>query len=146
MCIRDSNNINISQKLLPLKKVGLGYILLGQSSSTLSGGEAQRVKLAYFLQKVNSKNHILFLFDEPTTGLHFHDIKMLLKSFKELLDLGHTLIVVEHNIDLIKCADNIIDLGPEGGENGGYIVAQGTPEDISKNKESLTGYYLKGKL
>ena len=142
----ENNNINISQKLLPLQKVGLGYILLGQSSSTLSGGEAQRVKLAYFLQKVNSKNHILFLFDEPTTGLHFHDIKMLLKSFKELLGLGHTLVVVEHNIDLIKCADNIIDLGPEGGENGGYIVAQGTPEDISKNKESLTGYYLKKKL
>ncbi|MAU88733.1 MAG: excinuclease ABC subunit A, partial [Flavobacteriaceae bacterium] len=142
----ENNNINISQKLLPLQKVGLGYILLGQSSSTLSGGEAQRVKLAYFLQKVNSKNHILFLFDEPTTGLHFHDIKMLLKSFNELLGLGHTLVVVEHNIDLIKCADNIIDLGPEGGENGGYIVAQGTPEDISKNKESLTGYYLKKKL
>ena len=142
----ENNNINISQKLLPLQKVGLGYILLGQSSSTLSGGEAQRVKLAYFLQKVNSKNHILFLFDEPTTGLHFHDIKILLKSFKELLGLGHTLVVVEHNIDLIKCADNIIDLGPEGGENGGYIVAQGTPEDISKNKESLTGYYLKKKL
>ena len=132
--------------MLPLKKVGLGYILLGQSSSTLSGGEAQRVKLAYFLQKVNSKNHILFLFDEPTTGLHFHDIKMLLKSFKELLDQGHTLIVVEHNIDLIKCADNIIDLGPEGGDNGGYIVAQGTPEDISKDKKSITGYYLKEKL
>ncbi len=141
-----NNNINISQKLLPLQKVGLGYILLGQSSSTLSGGEAQRVKLAYFLQKINSKNHILFLFDEPTTGLHFHDIKMLLKSFKELLALGHTLVVVEHNIDLIKCADNVIDLGPEGGENGGYIVAQGTPEDISKNKKSLTGYYLKEKL
>ncbi len=143
---KENNNLNISQKLLPLQKVGLGYVLLGQSSSTLSGGEAQRVKLAYFLQKINSKNHILFLFDEPTTGLHFHDIKMLLKSFNELLALGHTLIVVEHNIDLIKCADNIIDLGPEGGENGGYIVAQGTPENISKNKKSLTGYYLKEKL
>jgi len=136
----------IVTKLKPLQDVGLGYVRLGQSSSTLSGGEAQRIKLASFLVKGTSKDKTLFIFDEPTTGLHFHDIKKLLTSFEALLGRGHTVIVVEHNIDLIKCADHIIDLGPEGGEKGGYIVAQGTPEDIVAVEESHTGNYLRSKL
>jgi excinuclease ABC subunit A len=136
----------ISAKLQPLQDVGLGYVQLGQSSSTLSGGEAQRIKLASFLVKGTSKEKTVFIFDEPTTGLHFHDIKKLLASFYALLDRGHTVIVVEHNIDLIKCADHIIDLGPEGGENGGKIVAEGTPEEVAKNKKSFTAEYLKEKL
>ncbi len=136
----------ISAKLQPLQDVGLGYVQLGQSSSTLSGGEAQRIKLASFLVKGTSKEKTVFIFDEPTTGLHFHDIKKLLASFYALLDRGHTVIVVEHNIDLIKCADHIIDLGPEGGENGGQIVAEGTPEEVAKNKKSFTAEYLKEKL
>ncbi|UKM63926.1 excinuclease ABC subunit UvrA [Flavobacteriaceae bacterium GSB9] len=133
-------------KLKPLQDVGLGYVTLGQSSSTLSGGEAQRIKLASFLGKGNNKEKALFIFDEPTTGLHFHDIKKLLKSFDALIEKGHSIIVVEHNIDLIKCADYIIDLGPEGGENGGNLVASGTPEDIVKVKDSEIGKYLKPKL
>ena len=136
----------IMQKLQPLQDVGLGYVQLGQSSSTLSGGEAQRIKLASFLVKGNTKDKALFVFDEPTTGLHFHDIKKLLASFDALLDKGHSIIVVEHNLDLIKCADWIIDLGPEGGENGGQLLAVGTPEDIVKNKKSITAKYLKEKL
>lgn len=136
----------ISQKLQPLQDVGLGYVQLGQSSSTLSGGEAQRIKLASFLVKGSTKEKALFVFDEPTTGLHFHDIKKLLTSFDALIDKGHSIIVIEHNLDLIKCADWIIDLGPEGGENGGYILAEGTPEDIIGNKKSVTGSYLKEKL
>lgn len=136
----------ITQKLQPLKDVGLGYVQLGQSSSTLSGGEAQRIKLASFLVKGATKEKMLFVFDEPTTGLHFHDIKKLLKSFDALLDKGHSIIVIEHNLELIKCADYIIDIGPEGGENGGQLVAFGTPEEISKNKKSLTGKYLAEKL
>lgn len=136
----------INQKLQPLQDVGLGYVQLGQSSSTLSGGEAQRIKLASFLVKGNTKDKALFVFDEPTTGLHFHDIKKLLASFDALLDKGHSIIVVEHNLDLIKCADWIIDLGPEGGENGGQLLAVGTPEDIVKNKKSVTAKYLKDKL
>ena len=136
----------INQKLQPLQDVGLGYVQLGQSSSTLSGGEAQRIKLASFLVKGNTKDKALFVFDEPTTGLHFHDIKKLLASFDALLDKGHSIIVVEHNLDLIKCADWIIDLGPEGGENGGQLLAVGTPEDVVKNKKSITGKYLKDKL
>ena len=136
----------IAAKLQPLQDVGLGYVQLGQSSSTLSGGEAQRIKLASFLVKGTSKDKTLFIFDEPTTGLHFHDIKKLLASFYALLELGHTLIVVEHNLDLIKCADYVIDLGPEGGEYGGNLVAQGTPEEIIKSKNSITGRYLKEKL
>ncbi len=143
--IKNDNN-KISKKLQPLEDVGLGYIKLGQSSSTLSGGEAQRIKLASFLNKGLSKEKIIFIFDEPTTGLHFHDIKKLLKSFNSLIELGHSIIVVEHNLDLIKCSDYIIDLGPDGGNNGGYIVAQGTPEEISKNKKSYTGSFLKNKL
>ena len=134
------------QKLQPLQDVGLGYVKLGQSSSTLSGGEAQRIKLASFLVKGVTKDKALFVFDEPTTGLHFHDIKKLLASFDALIDKGHSIIVIEHNLDLIKCADWVIDLGPEGGENGGQILAIGTPEDIVKNKASVTGKYLKEKL
>ncbi|MDX6188292.1 excinuclease ABC subunit UvrA [Flavobacterium sp. Fl-318] len=136
----------ITQKLQPLQDVGLGYVQLGQSSSTLSGGEAQRIKLASFLVKGATKDKALFVFDEPTTGLHFHDIKKLLASFEALIDKGHSIIVIEHNLDLIKCADWIIDLGPEGGENGGHLLAVGTPEDIVKVKESVTGIYLKDKL
>jgi len=136
----------ISAKLLPLQDVGLGYVQLGQSSSTLSGGEAQRIKLASFLVKGTTKEKTVFIFDEPTTGLHFHDIKKLLASFYALLDRGHTVIVVEHNLDLIKCADHIIDLGPEGGENGGNIVAAGTPEEVAKSKKSFTAEYLKEKI
>jgi excinuclease ABC subunit A len=136
----------IIQKLQPLQDVGLGYVQLGQSSSTLSGGEAQRIKLASFLVKGNTKDKALFIFDEPTTGLHFHDIKKLLASFDALIDKGHSIVVVEHNLDLIKCADWIIDLGPEGGENGGQLLAVGTPEDVAKNNKSITAHYLKDKL
>ncbi|WP_179319736.1 excinuclease ABC subunit UvrA [Winogradskyella helgolandensis] len=136
----------IQGKLQPLQDVGLGYVTLGQSSSTLSGGEAQRIKLATFLGKGSKSDNALFIFDEPTTGLHFHDIKKLLKSFQALISKGHSIIVIEHNIDLIKCADYIIDLGPEGGKHGGQVVAAGTPEDIAKNKNSVTGKYLKEKL
>ena len=136
----------VYSKLKPLQDVGLGYVQLGQSSSTLSGGEAQRIKLASFLVKGDTKDKTLFIFDEPTTGLHFHDIKKLLKSFEALIEKGHSIIVVEHNLDLIKCADYIIDLGPEGGENGGNILATGTPEEIIKIKDSITGTYLKEKL
>ena len=136
----------ITQKLQPLQDVGLGYVQLGQSSSTLSGGEAQRIKLASFLVKGATKDKALFVFDEPTTGLHFHDIKKLLASFDALIEKGHSIIVIEHNLDLIKCADWILDLGPEGGENGGHLLASGTPEDIVKVKESVTGIYLKDKL
>lgn len=143
---KEHNEKRIVSKLKPLQDVGLGYVQLGQSSSTLSGGEAQRIKLASFLVKGTSKDKTLFIFDEPTTGLHFHDIKKLLASFDALLERGHSLIVVEHNVDLIKCADHIIDLGPEGGEKGGYIVAQGTPEEVIKVKESHTGKYLSSKL
>ena len=142
----DNNQNKIKQKLQPLQDVGLGYVQLGQSSSTLSGGEAQRIKLASFLVKGATKEKALFVFDEPTTGLHFHDIKKLLASFDALIDKGHSIIVIEHNLDLIKCADWIIDLGPEGGENGGQLLAVGTPEDIVKIKKSITGKYLKGKL
>ena len=136
----------IIQKLQPLQDVGLGYITLGQSSATLSGGEAQRIKLASFISQGTSKEKILFIFDEPTTGLHFHDIKKLLASFDALIEKGHSIVVVEHNMDLIKCADHLIDLGPEAGENGGYLLGQGTPEEIAKLKKSYTGRYLAEKL
>lgn len=142
----DNNQKKITQKLQPLQDVGLGYVQLGQSSSTLSGGEAQRIKLASFLVKGATKEKALFVFDEPTTGLHFHDIKKLLASFDALIEKGHSIIVIEHNLDLIKCADWIIDLGPEGGENGGQLLAVGTPEDILKIKKSVTAKYLKEKL
>ena len=140
------NQTKINQKLQPLQDVGLGYVQLGQSSSTLSGGEAQRIKLASFLVKGATKDKALFVFDEPTTGLHFHDIKKLLASFDALIEKGHSIIVIEHNLDLIKCADWIIDLGPEGGENGGKLLGAGTPEDLVKNKHSITANYLKEKL
>ncbi len=137
---------DVIQKIKPLQNVGLGYIKLGQSSSTLSGGEAQRVKLASFLVKERTKEKILFLFDEPTTGLHFHDIKKLLDALNALVEKGHTVIVVEHNMEVIKSADWVIDLGPDGGKNGGNLVFQGLPEDLAKVKKSYTGQYLKEKL
>ncbi|WKK64764.1 excinuclease ABC subunit UvrA [Lutimonas zeaxanthinifaciens] len=136
----------IVNKLKPLQDVGLGYVQLGQASSTLSGGEAQRIKLASFLVKGNSKEKTLFIFDEPSTGLHFHDINKLLKSFNALIDKGHSIIVIEHNLDLIKCADHIVDLGPEGGKKGGAVIAQGTPEEIEQIQGSYTAKYLKEKL
>ena len=136
----------IASKLKPLQDVGLGYVKLGQSSSTLSGGEAQRIKLASFLVKGNTKDKALFIFDEPTTGLHFHDIQKLLASFNALIDKGHSIIVIEHNIELIKCADYIIDLGLEGGKNGGSLIFQGIPEELAKNKKSYTAKYLAEKL
>jgi excinuclease ABC subunit A len=136
----------IVSKLKPLQNVGLGYIKLGQSSSTLSGGESQRVKLAYFLSKESSTANSIFIFDEPTTGLHFHDINKLLKAFNALIKRGHTIIIIEHNMEVIKCADWIIDLGPEGGEMGGEIVFEGTPEQIINEPSSYTGKYLKSKL
>ncbi|WP_339705626.1 excinuclease ABC subunit UvrA [uncultured Kriegella sp.] len=138
--------IRITGKLKPLQDVGLGYVTLGQSSSTLSGGEAQRIKLASFLVKGTTKDKALFIFDEPTTGLHFHDIKKLLKSFDALISKGHSIVVIEHNIELIKCADHIIDLGLEGGANGGQLIVQGTPEEIIKNETSYTARYLEEKL
>jgi excinuclease ABC subunit A len=143
---KSNGETKITTKLQPLQEVGLGYVQLGQSSSTLSGGEAQRIKLASFLIKGASKEKTLFIFDEPTTGLHFHDINKLLKSFYALLDNGHTVIVVEHNIDLIKCADHIIDLGKDGGEKGGKLIIQGTPEEVAKDKNSYTAGYLSEKL
>ena len=136
----------IFKRLQPLQDVGLGYVTLGQSSSTLSGGEAQRIKLASFLGKGGSSESGLFIFDEPTTGLHFHDIKKLLKSFNALIDHGHSIIVIEHNMELIKSADYIIDLGPEGGKNGGNLMAAGTPEEVIESKTSLTAKYLKNLL
>ena len=142
----DNEQTKIVQKLKPLQDVGLGYVQLGQSSSTLSGGEAQRIKLASFLGKGNTKDKALFIFDEPTTGLHFHDIKKLLKSFNALIERGHSIIVIEHNIELIKCADYIIDLGLEGGKKGGNLLFKGTPEELILNKKSYTATYLKEKL
>ena len=136
----------IAKKLQPLQDVGLGYVTLGQSSSTLSGGEAQRIKLASFLVKGTRQSKSLFIFDEPTTGLHFHDIKKLLKSFNALITNGHSIIVIEHNIELIKCADYIIDLGKEGGKLGGELIFQGTPEELIKCSESHTAPYLAEKL
>ncbi|MES2432162.1 MAG: excinuclease ABC subunit UvrA [Bacteroidota bacterium] len=133
---------DVSKKIQPLSDVGLGYVKLGQSSNTLSGGEAQRVKLASFLGKGRSQGNILFIFDEPTTGLHFHDIKKLLTSFNALIDQGHTILVIEHNTDVIKSADWVIDLGPEAGDKGGNLVFAGTPADLAKNKETYTGKFL----
>jgi excinuclease ABC subunit A len=133
----------IKNKLLPLQRVGLGYIKLGQSSSTLSGGESQRVKLASFLIRGNSEAPRLFIFDEPTTGLHFHDIKKLLRSFTELINNGHSILVVEHNLEIIKNADWIIELGPEGGDKGGQVIFYGTPEQMVKESNCETAYMLK---
>mgnify|MGYP000124213303 FL=1 len=135
----------IIKRLKPLQDVGLGYIKLGQASSTLSGGENQRVKLAYFLSN-EKQEPTIFVFDEPTTGLHFHDIKTLLKALDSLIEKGHTVVIIEHNMDVIKCADYVIDMGPEGGDKGGFLVCAGTPEDIASCEKSYTGKYLKDKL
>ena len=135
----------IVKKLLPLQDVGLGYIKLGQSASTLSGGENQRVKLAFFLSNEKQES-TLFIFDEPTPGLHFHDINTLLKSFNQHIVRGHTDVIIEHNMDIIKCADHVIDMGPEGGKEGGYVVCTGTPEEIAECSASYTGMFLKEKL
>jgi excinuclease ABC subunit A len=136
----------IIEKLSPLQEVGLGYVHLGQSSSTLSGGEAQRVKLASFLTKKDSSDNVLFIFDEPTTGLHFHDIKKLLKAFNALISKGHSIIVIEHNLDVVKCADWVIDLGPGGGKDGGELIFAGTPEGLIQCKGSFTAKYLDLKI
>ena len=143
---KDNKQDKIVTKLKPLQEVGLGYLQLGQSSSTLSGGEAQRVKLASFLVKGATTDKTLFIFDEPSTGLHFHDINKLLKSLQALIELGHSVIVIEHQPDIIKSADYIIDIGPEAGKHGGEVVFAGTPEDLVKEKKSHTGRYLKEKL
>jgi excinuclease ABC subunit A len=143
---KDSLAQRIVQRLMVLQNVGLGYIKLGQSSSTLSGGESQRVKLAFFLLKEDNQDPTLFIFDEPTTGLHFHDIRKLMESFNALIDKGHSVIVIEHNPEVIKCADRVIDLGPEGGDDGGYLVFEGTPEELVNCKDSYTGMHLKNKL
>ena len=135
----------IARRLRPLQDVGLGYIKLGQSSSTLSGGENQRVKLAYYLSR-ESAEPLLFIFDEPTTGLHFHDIRRLMQSFNALVERGHTVLVIEHNLDVVKCADHVIDLGPEGGREGGHLVIAGTPEEVVKAGRGHTARYLKEKL
>jgi excinuclease ABC subunit A len=139
------NQKKISKKLTPLQEVGLGYIKLGQPSSTLSGGENQRVKLASYLSQEKT-DPTLFIFDEPTTGLHFHDIRKLLEAFEALIHRGHSILIIEHNMDVIKCADHVIDLGPEGGSKGGNLVACGTPEEVVACEKSCTGKFLKEKL
>ena len=143
---RKYNQTKIVNKLLPLQSVGLGYVSLGQSSNTLSGGEAQRIKLASFIGKGDQIDKTFFIFDEPTTGLHFHDVKKLLNTFDKLIKMGHSILVIEHNLDMVSCADHIIDLGPEGGDKGGNIIAEGSPEEIIENKKSYTGQYLKKKI
>jgi excinuclease ABC subunit A len=135
----------IVKRLKTLEEVGLGYIKLGQNSSTLSGGENQRVKLAYFIGQ-EKQDPTLFIFDEPTTGLHFHDIHKLLEAFEALIARGHTILIIEHNMEVIKCADHVIDLGPDGGDKGGNLVVCGTPEDVARCADSLTGQFLKEKL
>ena len=142
---KQHKQVAIVNRLQPLEDVGLGYIKLGQNSSTLSGGENQRVKLAYFIGQEKAEP-TLFIFDEPTTGLHFHDIKRLLAAIEALIRRGHSVVVIEHNMDVIKCADYIIDLGPDGGDKGGNLVFEGTPEDLALCKESVTGSYLRQKL
>ena len=135
----------IVKRLKTLEDVGLGYIKLGQNSSSLSGGENQRVKLAYFIGR-EQQEPTLFIFDEPTTGLHFHDIQKLLDAFSALILRGHTILIIEHNMEIIKCADHVIDLGPDGGDKGGNLVIAGTPEEVAQCRDSLTGHYLKDKL
>ena len=135
----------IVRRLLPLQQVGLGYVKLGQSSSTLSGGENQRVKLAYYLA-MDKPQPTMFIFDEPTTGLHFHDIRTLMKSFDRLISMGHTVVIIEHNLDVVKCADHVIDIGPEGGDAGGSLVIAGTPEQVAACEASYTGRFLREKL
>jgi excinuclease ABC subunit A len=144
--VSDKLEVKIVEKIQPLVDVGLGYLTVGQSSSTMSGGEAQRIKLASFLSKGKDQPSTLFIFDEPTTGLHFHDISKLLIAFNALIDSGHSIIVIEHNMEVIKCADRIIDLGPEGGKNGGYILFNGTPEEFIKIESNSTATYLREKL
>jgi excinuclease ABC subunit A len=144
--VEDKDNTTVRrivERLRPLQQVGLGYVKLGQSSSTLSGGESQRVKLASFLTKDKSSERLIFIFDEPTTGLHFHDIRRLLGAFDALIERGHSVVVVEHNMEVIKCADWVIDLGPDAGVDGGRVVVAGTPEEVEACKESYTGQYLK---
>jgi excinuclease ABC subunit A len=136
----------IARRLKVLQDVGLGYIRLGQSATSLSGGEAQRVKLAAHLVGSSSGGSTLFLFDEPTTGLHFDDISKLISCFQSLLAAGHSVVIIEHNLDVIKCADHIIDLGPEAGDLGGYLVGAGTPEELAANPSSATGTYLRALL
>lgn len=145
---QDSGNSQVKKiikRLSPLREVGLGYVKLGQSSSSLSGGESQRVKLAYYISQ-EKQPHTMFIFDEPTTGLHFHDISTLLKSLNRLVDAGHTVVIIEHNMDVIKSADWVIDIGPEGGEKGGNMVVAGTPEEVANCENSYTGKYLRAKL
>lgn len=141
---------SIAEKLQPLVDVGLGYIKLGQSSSTLSGGESQRIKLAYFLSRNAASDYgrkrIMFVFDEPTTGLHFYDVEKLLRAFDSLLANGHSIVVVEHNLDVIRAADWVIDLGPDAGDKGGELVFEGTPEDMAKNAKTFTADYLRKAL
>ena len=137
---------NIIDGLKLMQQVGLGYIQLGQSGTSLSGGEAQRIKLAYYLRKSDGNDHTLFIFDEPTTGLHFHDIEKLYKTFRLLVNHGHSVLIIEHNMEIIKCADWVIDMGEDGGKHGGEIVFAGTPEDLVKCKKSQTAKYLKEKL
>ncbi|MDA9121233.1 ATP-binding cassette domain-containing protein, partial [Flavobacteriales bacterium] len=139
-------NSRVARKIAPLQEVGLGYVQLGQSSSTLSGGEAQRIKLASFLTKGKNAGKTLFIFDEPTTGLHFHDIHKLLKAFNALLYNGHSIILIEHHPDIIKCADYVIDLGPEGGKGGGMVVFEGTPEELAKCDSSATAASIAEKV
>jgi excinuclease ABC subunit A len=142
-----SKNKAIAEKMKPLADVGLGYIRLGQSSNTLSGGEAQRVKLASYLNKGNERHeNILFIFDEPTTGLHFHDIKKLLTAINALIEQGNSVIIIEHNMEVIKCADWIIDMGPEGGDKGGEVCFAGTPEQLVKQEKNYTADFLQNKL
>jgi excinuclease ABC subunit A len=136
----------VVRRLEPLVEVGLGYVQLGQSASTLSGGEAQRVKLASFLGKGRNASPVLFIFDEPTTGLHLHDIRKLLAAFNALIERGHSVLVVEHNLEVIKCADWVLDLGPEGGVDGGHLVYAGTPEGLAACEASHTGRHLRGKM
>jgi excinuclease ABC subunit A len=133
---------DVVNRLMPLVNVGLGYIKLGQSSSTLSGGEAQRLKLASFMTKEFTSKKIFFIFDEPTTGLHFNDVQVLMTAFQTLVETGHTVVIVEHNLDVIRCADHVIELGPEGGKNGGHLVYEGHPEGMSKAKDSVTGAFM----
>ena len=141
-----SDQPDIIKRLQPLFDVGLGYVQLGQSSNTLSGGEAQRVKLASFLIGGGGSGQIFFIFDEPTTGLHFHDIQKLLKALNALVDIGHTVLVVEHNLEVIKCAELSVDLGPDGGKHGGELIFEGTPENLAASEKGHTAKYLKGKL
>ncbi len=136
----------VVDKLLPLQSTGLGYVKLGQSSSTLSGGEAQRIKLSSFLTKGQEQKPTLFIFDEPTTGLHFHDIAKLLKAFNDLIENGHSVLVIEHNLEVIACADHLIDLGLEGGDGGGQLLFEGTPEQLVAEQRTHTAQFLKAHL